>query len=263
MANLAKKDVQELATATGFDVELATLFHSQYCEKATLTEFRDFLQKSKDFDCDPRKGEIYFIKYSESKPGTCFIGKNGFVKNAVAHPQMDGISQGIECDERGHLVSAWCEIHRKDWSRPARVVVYLEEYDSGQGNWKKMPKTMLQKVAVSQACRLAFPDRFSGIFDIAESDSFTAPESTKIDAGVQGIKEKLKSQESPSNEATEATAENPATENDIEKFFAYCHSNGVELTDAEIEEIEPGIDKARMNEIYKIAKDRKATNGAE
>lgn len=42
--------------------------------------------------------------------------------------------------------------------------VALEEYSSGQANWKVKPATMIEKVAVSQCLRDAFPNDYEGLY---------------------------------------------------------------------------------------------------
>ena len=40
----------------------------------------------------------------------------------------------------------------------------MEEYSSGQANWKVKPATMIEKVAVSQCLRDAFPNDYEGLY---------------------------------------------------------------------------------------------------
>lgn len=42
----------------------------------------------------------------------------------------------------------------------------FNEYDKGQANWKSKPATMINKVAVSQCIRDAFPKDFEGLYGV-------------------------------------------------------------------------------------------------
>ena len=54
----------------------------------------------------------------------------------------------------------------------------LVEYDKGQANWKTKPCTMIEKVAVSQALRAAFPRDYAGLYTPEE----VAPAGYVVDA---------------------------------------------------------------------------------
>ena len=68
------------------------------------------------------------------------------------------------------MISAWAEVHRKDWTHPAREEVPFVEYNTGKGMWAKMPETMLKKCAEVAALRMAFPDDLGGVYESAEMD---------------------------------------------------------------------------------------------
>jgi hypothetical protein len=53
-------------------------------------------------------------------------------------------------------------------THPFTVEVSRSEYDTGKGNWQKMPETMIKKVAESQCLRRAFD--ISGLYDQSEYD---------------------------------------------------------------------------------------------
>jgi len=85
----------------------------------------------------------------------------------------------MESGTRGSLkkrdLIAWVKIYRKDWKMPLYHEVEWDEYVKLKADgvtvtkfWKKMPKTMLKKVVISQGYRLAFPDEMGDLPYIVE-----------------------------------------------------------------------------------------------
>ena len=134
---------------------------------------------------NPFLREAYLIKYGSS-PATIVVGKETFTKRAEAHEQYDGMEAGVAVystdtgevtSRQGTLVlpgevlaGGWARVYRKNWTHPVEASVNLSEYlqykSNGevQSNWKKMPGTMIRKVAVMQALREAFPQEFGGLY---------------------------------------------------------------------------------------------------
>lgn len=73
------------------------------------------------------------------------------------------------------LLGGWCRVLRELNGREIEEYkeVGLKEYDKGQANWKSKPCTMIEKVAVSQALRAAFPKDFTGLYTAEEMGSET------------------------------------------------------------------------------------------
>lgn len=125
-------------------------------------------------------GEVYLIKYSKDDPAQIVVGKGTYLRRAVEHPDFlhkeDGILvlRGDEiikkegcCPYPGEkLLGGWCRITyvRGQAERTAYKEVALSEYDKNMANWKSKPATMINKVAVSQCCREAFPRDFQGTY---------------------------------------------------------------------------------------------------
>lgn len=61
---------------------------------------------------------------------------------------------------------------------PFSATVFWDEYATTTGNWPKMPRTMLAKVAESHALRKAFPAVLSGTYTAEEMDQAGAVETT-------------------------------------------------------------------------------------
>ncbi len=151
-----------------------------------------FLQLCKSQNLNPFIGEAYLIKYSkgEYEKATMVVGKDVFTKRAQRNPAFDGYEAGIilvialtetrEYREGSDylpgekLVGGWAKVYKKDQKVAPKVSVSFEEYvgkkKNGEikHNWKKMPATMIRKVALVQALREAFPDDFQGLYDEAE-----------------------------------------------------------------------------------------------
>ena len=64
-------------------------------------------------------------------------------------------------------MGGWCVVHRKGAPDLKRVVA-LSEYNKNQSLWKTMPATMIEKVAIGQAVRRAFPEDFLAFQGLAE-----------------------------------------------------------------------------------------------
>jgi len=124
-------------------------------------EFKMLLYQAKVLQLDPLTKQIWAVKYGDS-PALIFVGRDGY--NQIAH--RSGKYDGMISKYEDASNTAWAEVYRKDMSHPFRVEVSLKEYNTGKGNWLKMPKTMLVKVAESQALRRAFA--ISGVYSPEE-----------------------------------------------------------------------------------------------
>jgi len=143
---------------------------------ATDQEIALFLNQCAMFQLNPFKREIYLIKYSPKDPATFVVGYEVYLKRAERSDKWNGLESGTMAE--GENLKAWAKVYRKDWTAPLYHEVYLDEYiqykdewldGAKTGNkiptkfWASKPKTMLKKVAISQAFRMAFPDEFAGM----------------------------------------------------------------------------------------------------
>ncbi len=129
-------------------------------------------------------GEVYCIKYSKDDPAQIVIGKGAYLRRAFENPNYlhkdDGITvqRGNEifqkegcCLYPGEvLIGGWCKVYyvRNGKERMAFKEVALSEYNKGQANWKSKPATMINKVAISQCVREAFPKDYEGVYSEEE-----------------------------------------------------------------------------------------------
>ena len=143
------------------------------CPTATKEEIVLFLNQCQMFQLNPFKREIYLIKYG-SYPADAVVGYQVYLKRAERSKQWDGMESGTKGSLKKKDLVAWCKVYRKDWKRALYHEVEYEEFVKKKSTgevtkfWDKMPKTMLKKVAVSQAFRLAFPDEMAGLPYIVE-----------------------------------------------------------------------------------------------
>lgn len=163
----------------------ATAVKSYLCAGATKEEIVLFLNQCQMFQLNPFKREIYLIKYG-SYPAQIVVGYETYLKRAERSKQWDGMESGIKGSLKKRDLVAWAKIYRKDWKRPLYHEVDYDEFVKKTKEnevtrfWEKMPKTMLKKVAISQAFRLAFPDEMAGMPYIVEEidrvDEMTQPD---------------------------------------------------------------------------------------
>ncbi len=143
-----------------------------------------FLTLCKYQHLNPFLREAYLIKFGSSDPATIVTGKDVFTKRADANPNYKGKKAGIivlkengTVEEREgtmvlpneKLVGGWATVFINN-KEPEYQAVSFEEYAGRKkdgtlnSQWAKKPATMIRKVAVVQALREAFPDRFQGMY---------------------------------------------------------------------------------------------------
>lgn len=138
------------------------------CPSASDQELMMGLQIAKTFNLNPLKREVYFVKYGNS-PMSILTGYEVYLKRAERSNKWNGMEvSSIGTIKDGDL-RAVVKIYRKDWEYPLVHEVYYSEYvqtkTDGSPNrfWATKPITMIKKVGVSQALRLAFPEEFDGM----------------------------------------------------------------------------------------------------
>lgn len=146
---------------------------------ASPQEVALFLNQCAMFGLNPFKREIYLIKYDPKDKAAFVVGYESYLKRADRTPKWGGMESGTVDDPKtGKPVKAWAKIFRKDWPQPLYHEVYFEEYvQYAKGRdgkpyvtkfWREKPRTMLKKVAICQAMRMAFPDELGGMPYAAE-----------------------------------------------------------------------------------------------
>ena len=179
----------EYQSISGIQVELDADTVIKYCARGngniTPQEVALFLRtcQAKRLDL-MENGEVYLIKYDNTKPAQIVVGKHAYLRRADRNPEYRGKKSGIVIVRDGKviqkdgcclykvlnetLIGGWCRVYRRRAGAEVDEEFYrevaLEEYSSGQANWKVKPATMIEKVAVSQCLRDAFPNDYEGLY---------------------------------------------------------------------------------------------------
>lgn len=124
---------------------------------------------------NPLKREIYAVAYGSNF--NIITGYEVYLKRAERTGLVDGWEATVEGD--GANMVATCTIWRKDRSKPVIIQAWFSEYNTGQSLWKTKPRTMLRKVAIAQAFRMAFPEDLGGI--PYTSEEITAGEAQEVE----------------------------------------------------------------------------------
>lgn len=128
-----------------------------------------FVELSQAYGLNPFKREIYAVGYGNNF--NVITGYEVYLKRAERTGLLDGYETNWEEDANGSIKSCTCTVYRKDRQHPTKQKVYFSEYNLGTAIWKSKPHTMIEKVAIAQAFRKAFPDELGGMPYTAEEVS--------------------------------------------------------------------------------------------
>ena len=152
--------------------------------QASPQELQTLLEIVKNRNLNPFTKEVYFIKYGNN-PAQIVVSKDAFMKRAEQNPNYDGFESGVIYeDEKGELktkkgvilprkatlIGGWCEVYRKDRSRPVYREVELSAYNTHKNWWQKAPSQMIEKVAIVAAVRDAFSENVGGLYTADEME---------------------------------------------------------------------------------------------
>lgn len=147
----------------------------------TALEFQFFIGLGKATGLNPFAKELWCVKYG-SGPAQVFIGRDGYRRAALSHPDYDyhqcdtvyqndsfEVSNGeirhtYNLKDRGQLVGAYCVTKRIRASKSVYVFVKFSEYNTGKSLWASKPDVMCKKVAESHGLRAAFQDLLGGTY---------------------------------------------------------------------------------------------------
>ena len=126
-------------------------------------------------------GEVYLIKFGQ-QPAQMVVGYDTYKRRADENPAHlyteSGIvvcrgSSGEIVQKVGaclypseQLVGGWCRVHKLKGEREVTTFkeVGFNEYNKGNSIWKEKPCTMIEKVAISQCLREAYPKDYEGLY---------------------------------------------------------------------------------------------------
>lgn len=152
--------------------------------QASPQELQTLLAIVKNRNLNPFTKEVYFIKYGNN-PAQIVVSKDAFMKRAEQNQNYDGFESGVIYeDEKGELktkkgvilprkatlIGGWCEVYRKDRSRPIYREVELSAYNTHKNWWQKAPGQMIEKVAIVAAVRDAFSENVGGLYTADEME---------------------------------------------------------------------------------------------
>ncbi len=219
MANALSKAEQN-ATVVSYDlfgshIELDMNFVKSYLVRGDPSLITDqetvfFMNTCRSQKLNPTvNGDVYLIKYSKSAPAQMVIGKDAYMRRAFDNPDYlfknDGITvlRGNEVHQKEGccvypgetLLGGWCRVTylRGGKERTAFKEVALTEYNSGMANWKSKPALMINKVAISQCVREAFPKDYEGLYSEEEMIASGAIKQGEIEAEVSSTDTKVAS----------------------------------------------------------------------
>lgn len=158
-----------------FNEEQIKLIKTQIAPEATENELGLFLYQAKRTGLDPLTRQLYCIHRSTKDARGNWVKKmtiqtsiDGFRVIAERSGDYGGQDEPIFNEQDGKLISCKITVYRfrGEVRYPAAVgVAYWSEYcQESSPMWKKMPHTMLAKVAEALALRKAYPQDLSGLY---------------------------------------------------------------------------------------------------
>lgn len=166
-----------------------------FCPTATNQDVQLFLALCATKKLNPFTREAYLVKYGNA-PAQIITARAAFQKRADMNPDFEGTEIGtvvLMPDGTIHynngeayypmagqqLIGGWAKVYRKG-RKPYYTEVSLQEYDAGKSTWKKMPATMISKVAEVHALRNAFPNEFSGMYVMEEMGNVSVESESEV-----------------------------------------------------------------------------------
>lgn len=130
-------------------------------------------------------GEVYLIKFG-TQPAQMVVGYDTYKRRADENPAHLYTESGIVVSRGSSgeivqkvgaclyptetLIGGWCKVHKLKGDREVTTFkeVSFSEYNKGNAIWKEKPCTMIEKVAISQCLREAYPKDYEGLYTAEE-----------------------------------------------------------------------------------------------
>lgn len=163
------------------------LIKNQIAKGCTDDELKLFIQVCKKTKLDPFARQIYAVKMGGKMSIQTSI--DGLRLIAERSQKYRGQVGPYWCGQDGDWKEVWLDgnppaackvgVLHADFKDPLYAVVRYWAFAQDNHMWKKMPDTMIAKVAESQALRKAFPQDLSGLYSTDEMPQIQAPEPIK------------------------------------------------------------------------------------
>lgn len=160
------------STIVAFDDKKIDLIKNTVAKGASDDELQMFLHLAGQYNLDPFKKEIWFMKFGSQT--TIMTSRDGYLKYAQMNKEFEGLMSFVvregdvfEIDaseykithkfgaKRGPILGAWARCDRKG-KRPFITYVEFNEYRKSTSIWNTYPSAMIQKVAESFVLKRAF-----------------------------------------------------------------------------------------------------------
>ena len=128
--------------------------------------------------------DVHFIKYKDEDKPVIVVSIHALLKRTEATGKLKGLEAGVIVQKDGKeiefrkgslglpgeaLVGGWAKVWKEGVEKPFETAVSMSEYRrDNMPNWKKMPATMIRKVALAHCLREAFPNELAGIYATEE-----------------------------------------------------------------------------------------------
>lgn len=187
---MASQAIVEYTASDGQSVKLSPAIVTKYIisgnGQVSDKDMFSFMAKCQARQLNPLAGDCYMTTYRNKDGSTSvsvIVGKDYWLRVATQQEDFDGLKAGVVVNRNGELiyregaivgstteklVGGWAEVYSKNRTHPSRIEVSLDEYNTGRSLWKSKPATMIRKVALVQALREAYPNKFAGLYDSAE-----------------------------------------------------------------------------------------------
>ncbi|MDR7856331.1 phage recombination protein Bet [Tissierella sp.] len=158
--------------STGFNSSQVELIKNTVAKGATADELNMFMYLANQYNLDPFKKEIWFMKFGGQT--TIMTSRDGYLKYAQMNEDFEGLMSFVvregdvfEIDaseykvthkfgaNRGPILGAWSRCDRKG-KKPFIAYVEFNEYNKNTSIWKSYPSAMIQKVAEVFVLKRAF-----------------------------------------------------------------------------------------------------------
>lgn len=243
----------------GEKIEITSATVKQYLVNGqgnvTDQEVMMFMKLCQGQHLNPFAREVYLVKYGNS-PANQIIAKDAFTRRAEQNENYNGSKSGVivankqgEIKEREGsfvykenetLIGGWAKVYFKDGKIERYQSVSLSEYNTGKSLWASKPATMIQKVALVQALREAFPSALNQLYiaeEIGVDEELPLNEVDPIEE--QRQKEHVEAPQKPADAITKKQVMQLAKEKglmhgegketDIEGLNSFCRDNGMNL----------------------------------